>query len=103
MDENLVNFANALASELQAYIGSARGQRLYQTGNMKAHIRVVVINDECVDVIIATNYASFTNTRGKYAGWVEKVVRRTARCYAENNNVEDFTNGGLEATLMYGG
>ena len=103
MDENLINFANALASELQAYIGSARGQRLYQTGNMKANIRVVVVNENCVDVIIATDYASYTNTRGKYAGWIEKVINNTARCFAENNNVDDFTEGGLDTSLIYGG
>lgn len=98
MDLNMQNLANILASELQAMC--IKGQQLYQSGNMKASIMVVQVDDKYCDIVIATPYASFTNERGKMAGWIEKTVSRVCRCYASNNNVEDMNLTGI---ITYGG
>ena len=101
MDEEIINFAQFIAQEL-SMVG-VPDKRLYRTGNMMHNIRVVAIGEDFVDIIIATDYASYTNLRGKWAGWVEKTIREASRCYAENNDIEDLSNGNIGATLMYGG
>lgn len=101
MDEDLLNFASFLCQELSAV--GIPDKKLYRTGNMMANIRIVQVGQDYVDIVIATDYASYTNTRGKWAGWVEKTIREAAKCYAENNNVEDFVTGNIGATLFYGG
>ena len=101
VDEDLMNYAKFLCQELSAV--GIPDKKLYRTGNMMHSIRVVTVGQDWVDIIIATDYASFTNSRGKWTGWIEKTIREASRCYAENNDVEDFTNGNIGATLIYGG
>lgn len=92
------NLAYLLASELRAMCIPSK--QLYKTGNMKASIHVVQIENTYVDIVIATPYASFTNTRGYMAGWIEKTTTRVCRSFASNNNVEDLS---LMGQITYGG
>lgn len=98
MEDTLINFALFVASELSKV--GVPDKKLYRTGNMMSSITAVVVDENTVDVIIATDYASFTNTRGKWAGWVESNIQRIAHAYSDNNNVSDFTN--LEGHIFYG-
>ena len=98
MNLDMQNLAILLASELRAMC--IEGKQLYISGNMKASIEPIRIEDKYVDIIIATPYASFTNERGRNAGWIEKTVARTCRAFASNNNVEDLN---LTGQITYGG
>ena len=92
INPTLVNFAIFLADQLRAQC--IKGQQLYVSGNMQKSIVALSINEEDIDVVIATDYASYTNTRGRMAGWVQRTIQNAARCFAENNNVsDDFING----------
>lgn len=92
------NFATFLESELRAMC--IPNKQLYKSGNMKASINTVRIEENYVDIVIATPYASFTNTHGYMAGWIERTVSRCCRAFASNNNVEDMT---LMGVITYGG
>lgn len=94
----MVNLAAFIASELRAMM--IPGKQLYQSGNMRSSVYVVTVNDQFIDIIIATDYASNTNTKGRMAGWIEKTVDRACRCYAENNMVD---NEAITGTITYGG
>lgn len=88
----MVNLAEFIASELRAMM--IPNVQLYQSGAMQSSVAVVAVDENYIDIVIATDYASYTNTRGKHAGWVERTIDRCCRCYAENNNVEnEFYNG----------
>lgn len=94
----MVNLALSIESALRAKC--IPNKQLYRTGNMKASINTVQIDENYIDIVIATHYASFTNERGKTAGWIRNTIRQVCECYAENNNVEDLE---LTGTIMYGG
>ena len=96
MDTDMVNLGQFIASELRAMM--IPGVQLYKSGNMRGSVTVVAVNEEYVDIVIATDYASFTNTRGRLAGWIEKTIDRCCRCYAENNDVE---NESLQGMISY--
>lgn len=98
MDLQMQNFAMLLNSELKAMCVPQK--QLYKTGNMKASIFTVQVDEKFVDLIIATPYASFTNTRGRNAGWIEETVARTCHCFSSNNQVDDLN---LTGTITYGG
>lgn len=98
MDLNMSNLAVLLADELRAMC--VPGKQLYQSGNMKASIQPIIIEENYIDIVIETPYASFTNQRGRNAGWIEKTVKRVCRAYASNNNVEDMSLTGM---ITYGG
>lgn len=94
----MVNLGSFIANELRAMM--IPGVQLYKTGNMQGSVAVVAVNEDFIDIVIATDYASFTNTRGRMAGWVERTVDRACRAYASNNNVD---NADLTGEIMYGG
>lgn len=98
MNLDMQNLALLIASELRAMC--IEGKQLYQSGNMKASIEPLNIDENYVDIIIATPYASFTNIRGKNQGWIERTVDRVCRAYASNNNVENLN---LTGQITYGG
>lgn len=87
MDADMLNLANFIASELRAQM--IPNVQLYRTGNMQASVVPVVIEEDYIDIVIATDYASYTNTRGRMAGWIDKTIDRCCRCYCENNGVEN--------------
>lgn len=89
----MVNLANVLSNELRAQM--IPNIQLYKTGNMRASVQVIAINENYVDVVIATDYASYTNTRGRMAGWIDSVVDRVCRAYAGDNGVENDKISGL--------
>ena len=93
MQEDLVNLANFVATELRAMM--IPNKQLYRTGNMQSSVAVVAIEQDYIDIVIATDYASFTNTHGRMAGWVDKCVDRCCRSYCSNNNVENDAISGL--------
>lgn len=98
MDNDLVNFANFISTELRANM--IPNIKLYRTGNMKSSVSVVSVNEDYVDIVIATDYASYTNTRGKWSGWVESTIDRCARCYSSEN---DVSNEEINGVITYGG
>ena len=98
MDADMVNLANFVASELRAMM--IPNVQLYRTGNMQGSVTVVSVSDEFIDIVIATDYASYTNTRGKHAGWIERTVDRACRAFASNNDVD---NVDLTGNIIYGG
>lgn len=98
MDVDMLNLGTFIASELRAMM--IPGVQLYKTGNMQGSVTVVAVGEDFIDIVIATDYASYTNTRGKMAGWVERTVDRACRAYASNNNVD---NVDLTGTILYGG
>lgn len=83
----LVNYANFISGELRAMMQP--NIQLFQTGKMKSSVFVVEIDEQTIDIIIATPYASFTNERGKMKGWVEETIDRCSRCYCANNGVSN--------------
>ena len=94
----MVNLAQFVASELRAMM--IPNVQLYRTGNMQGSVTVVSVNEDFIDIIIATDYASYTDTRGKHAGWIEQTVDRACRAFCSNNNVDnEFLNG----QIIYGG
>ena len=102
MNENLIVLAEVVASELRAQM--VPNKRLYRTGNMKRSVAVVAIDDKNVDVIIATDYASYTNTRGKFAGWVQTATTKAIQAYCSAHKVEDLTAFGIvNPQFIYGG
>lgn len=98
MDVDMVNLGAFIVSELRAMM--IPGIQLYKSGNMQGSVTVAAVNEDFIDIVIATDYASYTNTRGRMAGWVERTVDRTCRAYASNNNVD---NANLTGEIMYGG
>lgn len=98
MDADMVNLANFVASELRAMM--IPNVQLYRTGNMQGSVTVVSVNDDFIDIVIATDYASYTNTRGRHAGWIERTVDRACRAFASNNDVD---NVDLTGNIIYGG
>ena len=97
MDIDMVNLAVFIADGLQKMMHPGY---LYVTGNMQASVTVVAVNEDFIDIVIATDYASYTNTRGKTAGWVERTVDRLCRAFASNNDVD---NVDLTGNIIYGG
>ncbi len=94
----MLNLALFIKGELQAQM--IPHQQLYRTGNMRSSVEVVEIDNRYVDIVIATEYASFTNTRGRTAGWIEKTLDRACRCYSEN--VSNELTEGIEFEVNYG-
>lgn len=94
----MINLGTFIASELRAMM--IPGVQLYKTGNMQGSVNVVAVGEDFIDIIIATDYASYTNTKGRHTGWVERTVDRACRAYASNNNVD---NVDLTGTIFYGG
>lgn len=93
MDTDMTNLAQFIATELRGMM--VKDEQLYKSGKMRRSVVVATVNDEYLDIIIATDYASFTNTRGRMAGWVERTVDRCCRCYSQNNNVESQYLSGI--------
>ena len=96
MDIDMVNLAIFIADELRKMM--IPEVQLYQSGDMQSSVAVVAIEEDYIDVVIATDYASYTNTRGRMAGWVERTIDRCCRCYAEDN---DVTNESLNGIIEY--
>lgn len=63
--------------------------KLYQTGNMRANIHVVEINDSNVLVVIGVDYATDTNSSGRNAGWVERTQQRVADALGGNLKIQN--------------
>lgn len=97
MDTDMANLATFIADELRKMMIPEIHQ-LYQSGKMRSSVYVVAVEDDFIDIVIATDYASFTDTRGRHAGWVERTIDRCCRCYSENN---DVSNESLEGTITY--
>lgn len=98
MDPDMLNLAQFIVSELQAMM--IPGKQLYQTGNMQRATAVASVGEDYIDIVISTDYASYTNVRGRMAGWIERTVDRACRCYSENNNVD---NASFNGTIFAGG
>lgn len=98
MNSDMQNLALMLEAELRAMCVPQK--QLYQTGNMKASINTIQVDENFIDVVIATPYASYTNTRGRNMGWIERTVSRVCRAYSSNNNVDDLS---LFGQITYGG
>lgn len=96
MDVEMSNLAVVIAIELRAMMKP--GIQLYRSGNMKSSVSVVAVDDNYVDIVIATDYASYTNTRGRMAGWIEQVVDRCCRSFSQNN----VDNESIMGTIYYG-
>lgn len=93
MNVDMQNLANEIASELRAVSP-------YRTGNMRASISVLQVDENYCDIIIGVPYASFVNQKGIHQGWIERSVANTCRAFASNNNVEDLNLTGM---ITYGG
>lgn len=93
----LLNLAQLVIGDLRAQM--IPNQQLYRTGNMKSSVTIVAVNEEYVDIVIATDYASYTNTRGRLKGWIERVVDNCCRAYSSNNDVE---NESIVGNIDYG-
>lgn len=81
MENDLLNYAEFIATEIRNSM--IPNVKLYRTGNMKSSVSVVVVDDNTIDIIVATDYASYTNERGKHRGWVQEAIDRASRCYSE--------------------
>lgn len=98
MDPDMLNFAQFIVDQLQGMM--IPDEHLYISGNMQRATMVAGVGEDYIDIVIATDYASYTNVRGRMAGWVERTVDRASRCYTTNNNVE---NASLNGTVLTGG
>lgn len=85
----LLEKANVFKTELQSEC--IPNVKLYQSGNMRANIHVVEINDSNVLVVIGVDYASETNDRGRNAGWVEATQQRVADALGGNIRIVTMT------------
>lgn len=102
MNDHVVNLAKVVAAELRAQM--VPGKRLYRTGNMKRSVSVIMVDDKNIDVVIATDYASYTNTRGKFAGWVQTTTAKAVQAYCSAQNVTDLSAFGIvDPQYIYGG
>lgn len=102
MNSDLVNLARNIASQMRGYM--VKDKRLWRSGNMRRSIAVIAIDEKTVDVVIATDYASYTNERGKWAGWVQKMTAQAVAAYCSARNVEDLTAFGIVTPkFTYGG
>lgn len=102
MNEHLINLAKVVASELRAQM--VPNKRLYRTGNMKRSVAVIAVDEDNVDVVIATDYASFTNTRGRFAGWVQATTTKAIQAYCSAQKVDDLMAFGIvNPQFIYGG
>ena len=102
MNPHLTNLASVVAAGLRAQM--VPGKRLYRTGNMKRSVSVITIDDTAVDVVIATDYASYTDSRGRFAGWVKEATTKAVGAYCTAQNVEDLTAFGIiDPSYVYGG
>lgn len=94
MDNEMLWLGYEIANELRA-------SSPYKTGNMRNSIALVQIDSDFLDIVIAVDYASYVNQKGKHQGWIESVVSRVCETYASNNNVEGLQN--LTGIITYGG
>lgn len=102
MNAELVNLAKVVASELRAQM--VPNKRLYRTGNMKRSVAVVSVDEETIDVIVATPYASYTNERGRFSGWVQSATAKAVSAFLSAKNVDDLSAFGIvKPTFTYGG
>ena len=102
MNEHLINLAKVVASELRAQM--VPNKRLYRTGNMKRSVAVIAIDEDNVDVVIATDYASYTNNRGRFAGWVQETTSKAIQSYCSAQKVDELSAFGIiNPQFIYGG
>lgn len=90
MNVTAVTMASFIASEMRA-------SSPYRTGNMQRSIVTVVVDDNTVDVIVAVDYASYVNDKGKHKDWIKNVVERCVRCIFGN----DVDDGSLLTGISY--
>ncbi len=79
--------ANILVRELQREC--IPNVQLYRSGNMRSSIHTVEINEDKTIVLIAVNYASKTNEKGRNEGWIKRVSDR----------VVELTGGGVQVAV----
>jgi len=81
MNVTAVTMASFIANEMRA-------SSPYRTGNMQRSIVTVVVDDNTVDVIVAVDYASYVNDKGKHKDWIQNVIQRCVRCVF-GNDIDD--------------
>jgi len=81
-DEDLLNAAAWLVNGLQSVMVPGY---LLRTGNMQRSVMIYQIGENFIDVVIAVDYASYTNEGNKKtSGWLETHVPRIMRAYADH-------------------
>lgn len=92
---DMINFATFLTNELRA-------SSPYRTGNMQRSIALVNVDNQFIDIVISVDYASYVNEQEKHYHWIEKVIDRCARSFAENNVDNSSLLTGISYDVLYG-
>lgn len=95
MNANLVMMASFIANELRA-------SSPYKTGNMQRSIASVVIDEDTIDIVIAVDYASYVNDKGKHKDWVKTVVDRCVRALYGMSVDDTSLRTGLSYNIISG-
>lgn len=99
MDNSMLNLALFIKTELQA-------DSPIKTGNMRSSIEIVQVGDNYVDIVVATDYASYVNERQtgnprtNHYHWIQATLDRACRCLCED--VESDKLNGLQFDVNYG-
>lgn len=91
----MINLANVIVSELQA-------SSPYKTGKMRASITLVMLDGNFIDIVVATDYASYVNAKGKHEGWIERVLERSISAYIGSLPDDSSLRTGIAYSVLMG-
>ena len=91
----MFNLANVIVSELQA-------SSPYKTGKMRASIALVMFDGNFIDIVVATDYASYVNAKGKHQGWIERVLERSISAYIGGLPDDSSLRTGIAYSVLTG-
>lgn len=91
----MINLANVIVSELQA-------SSPYKTGKMRASITLVMLDGNFIDIVVAADYASYVNAKGKHEGWIERVLERSISAYIGSLPDDSSLRTGIAYSVLMG-
>lgn len=91
----MINLANVIVSELQK-------RSPYKTGKMHASITLVMLDGNFIDIVVATDYASYVNAKGKHEGWIERVLERSISAYIGSLPDDSSLRTGIAYSVLMG-
>lgn len=91
----MINLANVIVSELQA-------SSPYKKGKMRASITPVTVDGNFIDIVVATDYASYVNAKGKHEGWIERVLERSISAYIGSLPDDSSLRTGIAYSVLTG-
>ena len=94
-ETTMLNLANVIVSELQA-------ASPYKTGKMRASITLAMLDGNFIDIVVATDYASYVNAKGKHQGWIERVLERSISAFIGSLPDDSSLRTGIAYSVLTG-